>query len=85
MDPRGSARTRWHRGLSPPISRLRGSRTSRAGRITARILQATVGSVAQPAQLAAAVAWLLSEDSANVNGAILPSDGRLLHRSARLS
>lgn len=45
-----------------------------AGRI-GPILQATVGSVAQPAQLAAAITWLLSEDSANVNGAILPSDG----------
>lgn len=45
-----------------------------AGRI-GPILQATVGSVAQPAQLAAAITWLLSDDSANINGAILPSDG----------
>ncbi|CAN7162351.1 SDR family NAD(P)-dependent oxidoreductase [Arthrobacter sp. LjRoot78] len=45
-----------------------------AGRI-GPILQATVGSVAQPAALAAAITWLLSDDSANVNGAILPSDG----------
>jgi len=31
--------------------------------------------VAQPSALAAAITWLLSEDSLNVNGAVLPSDG----------
>jgi NAD(P)-dependent dehydrogenase (short-subunit alcohol dehydrogenase family) len=31
--------------------------------------------VAQPSALAAAITWLLSDDSLNVNGAILPSDG----------
>ena len=31
--------------------------------------------VAQPTALAAAITWLLSDDSLNVNGAILPSDG----------
>lgn len=39
------------------------------------ILQATVGGVAAPAQLAAAITWLLSDDSPNINGAVLPSDG----------
>lgn len=39
------------------------------------IMQATVPSPAPPEQLAAAITWLLSDDSANVNGAILPSDG----------
>jgi NAD(P)-dependent dehydrogenase (short-subunit alcohol dehydrogenase family) len=31
--------------------------------------------VAQPEQLAAAIVWLLSDESSNVNGAVLPSDG----------
>jgi NAD(P)-dependent dehydrogenase (short-subunit alcohol dehydrogenase family) len=31
--------------------------------------------VAQPESLAAAITWLLSDESANVNGAVLPSDG----------
>lgn len=39
------------------------------------ILQAIVPPVAQPEQLAAAITWLLSDDSANVNGVLLPSDG----------
>lgn len=45
-----------------------------AGRI-GPLLQAVVPPVAQPEQLAAAITWLLSDDSANVNGAVLPSDG----------
>ena len=39
------------------------------------IMQAILPPTAQPEQLAAAITWLLSDDSANVNGAILPSDG----------
>jgi NAD(P)-dependent dehydrogenase (short-subunit alcohol dehydrogenase family) len=31
--------------------------------------------VATPEQLAAAVCWLASDDAANVNGAVLTSDG----------
>lgn len=45
-----------------------------AGRI-GPLLQVIVPPVAQPEQLAAAITWLLSDDSANVNGALLPSDG----------
>ncbi|EZP29223.1 SDR family NAD(P)-dependent oxidoreductase [Microbacterium oleivorans] len=45
-----------------------------AGRI-GPILQVVVPPVAQPEQPAAAITWLLSDDSANVNGALLPSDG----------
>lgn len=45
-----------------------------AGRV-GPIMQTTVPPVAQPEELAAAIAWLLSEDSANINGAVLPSDG----------
>lgn len=39
------------------------------------IMQVAIPPVAQPEQLAAAITWLLSDDSANVNGAVLPSDG----------
>lgn len=45
-----------------------------AGRI-GPVIGATMTPIAQPEQLAAAIAWLASDDSANVNGAILPSDG----------
>lgn len=39
------------------------------------IMQAILPPTAQPEQLAAAIAWLLSDDSSNVNGIVLPSDG----------
>lgn len=45
-----------------------------AGRVFP-LLQSLGLTTAQPEQLAAAITWLLSDDSANVNGAILPSDG----------
>ena len=45
-----------------------------AGRVFP-LLQSLGLATAQPKQLAAAITWLLSDDSANVNGAILPSDG----------
>ena len=45
-----------------------------AGRVYP-LLQAVGLAVADPTQLAAAITWLLSDDSLNVNGAILPSDG----------
>lgn len=45
-----------------------------AGRV-GPLLQVVVPPVAQPEQLAAAITWLLSDDSANVNGVLLPSDG----------
>lgn len=38
-------------------------------------MQTNVPAPAQADELAAAITWLLSDDSANVNGAILPSDG----------
>lgn len=46
-----------------------------AGSRIGPLLQVVVPPVAQAEQLAAAITWLLSDDSANVNGAILPSDG----------
>ncbi|SIS08837.1 SDR family NAD(P)-dependent oxidoreductase [Microbacterium sp. RURRCA19A] len=50
-------------------------RSAFAGSRVGPILQTIVPPVAQAEQLAAAITWLLSDDSANVNGAILPSDG----------
>ncbi|WP_332603378.1 SDR family NAD(P)-dependent oxidoreductase [Arthrobacter sp. S2(2024)] len=45
-----------------------------AGRIFP-VMQAIGSPVAEAERLAAAITWLLSEDSLNINGAILPSDG----------
>ncbi len=39
------------------------------------IMQTTIPAPATPEQLAAAITWLLSDDAANVNGAVLMSDG----------
>ncbi|MBT1666583.1 SDR family NAD(P)-dependent oxidoreductase [Curtobacterium flaccumfaciens] len=50
-------------------------RSEYAARRVGLIMQTTIPPVAQPEQLAAAITWLLSDDSANVNGAVLPSDG----------
>lgn len=46
-----------------------------AGERLGPIMQTNVGSVAQPEQLAAAITWLLSDDSANISGVVLASDG----------
>ncbi|PZE39050.1 short-chain dehydrogenase [Curtobacterium sp. MCSS17_006] len=50
-------------------------RSEYAARRVGPIMQTTIPPVAQPEQLAAAITWLLSDDSANVNGSVLPSDG----------
>ena len=39
------------------------------------LMQANVGGLAEPEELAAAIAWLASDDSPNVSGVVLPSDG----------
>ncbi|MBN9158104.1 MULTISPECIES: SDR family NAD(P)-dependent oxidoreductase [unclassified Microbacterium] len=39
------------------------------------VMQATLPPVAQPEALAAAIAWLLSDDASDVSGAIIPVDG----------
>ena len=39
------------------------------------IIQAIQPVRAQPEHLAAAITWLLGDDSPNINGAVLPSDG----------
>ncbi|WP_370558464.1 hypothetical protein [Leifsonia xyli] len=38
-------------------------------------MQTTIPQVTQPEQFAAAIGWLLSDDSANVTGVVLASDG----------
>jgi NAD(P)-dependent dehydrogenase (short-subunit alcohol dehydrogenase family) len=38
-------------------------------------MQTTIPAPAEPEELAASICWLLSEDSPNVNGAVLMSDG----------
>lgn len=39
------------------------------------LMQVIIPTPAEPEQLAAAITWLLSDDAANINGVILPSDG----------
>lgn len=39
------------------------------------IMETTIPGQAEPEQLAAAITWLLSDDSSNVTGALMPSDG----------
>lgn len=46
-----------------------------AGAVLGPIMAATAGPLASPEQLAATITYLLSDDSSNVNGVILPSDG----------
>jgi NAD(P)-dependent dehydrogenase (short-subunit alcohol dehydrogenase family) len=50
-------------------------RSEWAGERVGPILQNVVPPAAEAAELAAAITWLLSDDSANINGAILMSDG----------
>ncbi|CAH0205037.1 SDR family NAD(P)-dependent oxidoreductase [Microbacterium sp. Bi128] len=50
-------------------------RSAYAGSRIGPLMQTVMPPMAQPEQLASAITWLLSDDSANVNGAILPSDG----------
>ncbi|MFJ7288605.1 SDR family NAD(P)-dependent oxidoreductase [Curtobacterium sp. NPDC098951] len=50
-------------------------RSQYAGERLGPYLQTNVPPIATAQQLAAAITWLLSDDSANVTGAVLPSDG----------
>lgn len=60
----------------PTITNIEGSmRSQYAARRTGPVMQATMPAPVAAEQVAAAITWLLSDDSANVNGALLPSDG----------
>lgn len=50
-------------------------RSRHAAAVLGPIMQTTVPPTASPEELAATITWLLSDDSSNVNGAIVPSDG----------
>jgi NAD(P)-dependent dehydrogenase (short-subunit alcohol dehydrogenase family) len=50
-------------------------RSEQAAALVGPVMQATLPSVATPEQVASAIAFLLSDDAANINGAILPCDG----------
>ena len=65
----------WLVGTRYRLAWLWFSRKSLVRRTAFARLNPTIPPVAQPEQLAAAITWLLSDDSANVNGAVLPSDG----------
>jgi len=41
----------------------------------AQLSMATMGTPAQPDQIAAAVSWLASDEASNINGAVLTADG----------
>jgi NAD(P)-dependent dehydrogenase (short-subunit alcohol dehydrogenase family) len=58
------------------LTNIEGSfRSEQAAAVVGPVLQATLPSVATPEQVAAAITFLLSDDAANINGAILPTDG----------
>jgi NAD(P)-dependent dehydrogenase (short-subunit alcohol dehydrogenase family) len=58
------------------LTNIEGSfRSEHAAAVVGPVLQATLPSVATPEQVAAAITFLLSDDAANINGAILPTDG----------
>jgi len=58
------------------ITNIEGAfRSEQAAAIVGPVLQATLPSVATAEQVASAITFLLSDDAANINGAILPCDG----------
>lgn len=50
-------------------------RSAYAGARIGPIMQATMPAPALPESLASAIVWLLSDEAANINGVVLPSDG----------
>ena len=50
-------------------------RSALAGEVIGPLMQTVVPPAAQADQLAASIAWLLSDDASNVNGAVLANDG----------
>ncbi|GAB4004094.1 hypothetical protein GCM10029992_48040 [Glycomyces albus] len=59
----------------PTITNIEGSmKSAAAAERIGPIMQAVIPAPASADQLAASIVWLLSDDAANVNGVILPSD-----------
>lgn len=56
-------------GMTPDL------RSAIAGERLPAILQASISRVAQPDEIAATIAWLLSAEAGAINGAILAADG----------
>jgi NAD(P)-dependent dehydrogenase (short-subunit alcohol dehydrogenase family) len=50
-------------------------KSQHAATVLGPILQALIPAPVEPERLADVITWLASDDSANINGAILPSDG----------
>lgn len=57
------------------ITNIVGAFRSEYAAVVGPVLQATLPSVATAEQVASAITFLLSDDAANINGAILPCDG----------
>jgi NAD(P)-dependent dehydrogenase (short-subunit alcohol dehydrogenase family) len=50
-------------------------RSEYAGSRVGPILQTNIPPAAPPEHLAASIVWLLSDESTNINGVVLPNDG----------
>lgn len=59
----------------PTMTAMRPSVGSELGRERIELAKALLPEVAEPAQLAASITFLLSDDATNISGVILPSDG----------
>jgi NAD(P)-dependent dehydrogenase (short-subunit alcohol dehydrogenase family) len=59
----------------PVATNIGATFASELGSERINLLLATLPPIAEPAQLAASITFLLSDDGTNVNGAIVPSDG----------
>jgi NAD(P)-dependent dehydrogenase (short-subunit alcohol dehydrogenase family) len=60
----------------PVITGIEGSmRSQQAAAVLGPIMKATIPTPVEPERVAAVITWLASDDSSNINGAILPSDG----------
>lgn len=59
----------------PTMTAMRPSVGSELGRERIDLAKALLPEIAEPAQLAASITFLLSDDATNISGAILPSDG----------
>lgn len=59
----------------PVATNIQAKFESKLGQIRTRDVLSNISAPVEPEQLAASITFLLSDDSVNINGAILPSDG----------